>query len=148
MLDDAAAGRINVRMDLEQFVYLDRDCQTFLDTIKQIKVLADRVGRMDTWGLGEHSRTPDGKTLVSGATLVHRFRTKAGQSTDTDGNSVCAIMNAHQRAVEDIQETYRRIRKNITDQDADAAARYAQLEKTLPQQPPVNPAPFSIPCKP
>ncbi|ATL65161.1 hypothetical protein [Nocardia terpenica] len=142
MISAAQNGQINLRMDLEQFVYLDRDCQTFLDNIDQIQRIMDQVSQQETWGLGEHTHIGDGKELISGKTLVERFRAKSRGRDDNADNSVYAIMESHKQAVQDIQETYRAIRKRITDQDAEAAARYQQLEATLPKQPPVNPPPF------
>ncbi|MEG8177102.1 hypothetical protein GZH49_00970 [Nocardia terpenica] len=142
MINEAKEGRLNLRMDLEQFVYLDRDCETFKDAIRRIQRIMDQVSQQETWGLGEHTHTADGKELISGKTLVDRFRTKSRGKNDQNDNSVYAIMESHHQAVEDIQNTYRAIRQRITDQDAEAAARYQQLEATLPQQPPVNPPPF------
>ncbi|MBO0852344.1 MAG: hypothetical protein J2P18_01090 [Nocardia sp.] len=147
LLNDAKAGKIKVRMDLEQFVYIDRDCQTFLNNIEQIQNIMDEVSQQENWGLGEHTLV-DGKELISGKTLVKRFREKARGKDDKNDNSVYAVMESHKQVVRDIQEMYRTIRKQITDQDADAAARYRHLEETLPKQPPANPPPLALPCKP
>jgi hypothetical protein len=144
MLNAAKDGGINVRMDLERFVYLDRDCQTFIDSINAIQAIADRVARQEHWGLGESYRAPDGKELISGQKVVEWFRTKSRGPNDATDNSLWAVMESHKQAVTDIQETYRTIRKRITDHDADAAARYQQMEATLPQQSPVTPLPFHV----
>ncbi len=146
MLSEASAGNITLRMDLDQFVYIDRDCDTFIGLIEQVMTLADDVSRVPTWGLGEHTVSDAGKKLTSGEAVVQRFKTKSRGSNDNGDNSVYAQMVAHKLAIQDIQETYRRIRKQITDHDSEQAAKYAQLEKTLPQQPAVNVTPYETLC--
>jgi hypothetical protein len=148
MLNAASTGGIKIKMDLDQFVHLDRDCQTFLDLIAQIQTLAANVSKVDTWGLGEHTVTDDGKKLTSGEALVRRFKTKSRGSNDQIDNSVYAMMLAHQKAVEDIQNTYRSIRKQITDHDAEQAAKYSDLEKNLPPEPGLSVTPFVPPSYP
>ncbi|WP_216903811.1 hypothetical protein [Nocardia alni] len=133
-------------MDLEQFVYLDRDCETFIQAITQVMGIADSVSRLDPWGLGEHTVSDSGKKLTSGEAIVQRFKSKSRGASDQSDNSVYAIMQAHLEAVKDIQETYRRICKQITDHDADQAAKYAQLVKTLPRQPAVSVPQYVSPC--
>ncbi|MBO0856414.1 MAG: hypothetical protein J2P18_21920 [Nocardia sp.] len=146
MINEAKAGNINMRMDLEQFVHVDRACQKMIDNINEIQVIMQQVSQATGWGLGEDYRGPDGKVLISGQKVVERFKTKSMAPTDsqtnTSSNSVWAVMETHRRAVEDIQATYREARKRITDADADAAARYKQLEQTLPQRPPPQREPF------
>jgi hypothetical protein len=144
VLNAAKSGQINIHMDLEQFVYLDRDCQTFIDNIEAIQTIAERVSKQEHWGLGENYHSSDGKSLISGQAVVQWFRTKSRGNNDTDDNSLYAIMESHKQAVQDIQETYRAIRKQITDHDAEAAARYKQLETSLPQQSPVNPPAYHV----
>ncbi|WP_280385670.1 hypothetical protein [Nocardia wallacei] len=147
MVTEASEGRIGLRMDLEQFVHLDRDCQTFIEKINQIQAIMDRISAQEVWGLGEGYHG-DGKDLISGKKVVEWFRTKSKNPGDTEenatSNSVWAVMVSHKKAVMDIQETYRKIREQITSQDAEAAARYKQLEETLPQQPPATPPAFHV----
>src|SRR5262249_14467 len=104
------------------------------------------ISRQDTWGIGEHTVSDSGKKLTSGVTLVERFKAKSRGSNDQTDNSVFAIMGQHKQAVQNLKDTYAAIRKQMRDQDADEAAKYAQLEKNLPQQPAVNVAPFYVPC--
>ncbi len=146
MLSEAAAGNINLKMDLEQFVYLDRDCDTFIGLISEVQQLAQDVSRQDLWGLGEHTVSDAGKKLSSGAAVVQRFKSKSKGSNDQTDNSVYAMMTAHKQAVLDIQETYRRIRQQITDHDAEQAAKYAQLVNTLPKQPALSVTPYETLC--
>jgi len=145
MLSEASAGNIKIKMDLEQFVHLDRDCETFITLISQIQRMADDVSRVGTWGLGEHTVTDDGKKLTSGEALAQRFKTKSRGSNDETDNSVYAMMTAHLQAAKDLQEVYQRIRKQITDHDAEQAAKYADLEKNLPPEPGVSVPQFKPP---
>ncbi|WP_280264894.1 hypothetical protein [Nocardia wallacei] len=147
MVTEAQEGRIQLKMDLEQFVYLDRDCQTFIENITRIQRIMDDVSRQEAWGLGE-AYHGDGKDLISGQKIVEWFRTKSKHPSDTEekptSNSVWAVLQSHKQAVIDIQETYRKIREQITGQDTEAAGRYKQLEETLPQQPAVTPPEFHV----
>ncbi len=146
MISEAKAGNINVRMDLEQFVYLDRDCEAMLKRITAVQTIMDQVSQAQHWGLGEDYRSSDGKVLISGQKVVEWFKTKSKDPSDcesnTASNSVWAVMESHRLAVEDIRTTYREIRKRITDSDTEAAARYKHLEETLPPQPTVKPPEF------
>jgi hypothetical protein len=146
MLSAASAGNIKLKMDLDQFVYLDRDCDTFLAAIKTIQEIAQDTSRISVWGLGESTVSDSGKKLTSGETLVNRFKAKSQGSNDKTDNSVHAIMEAHKQAVEDLQNLYRTIRKQITDHDSEQAAKYASLEKSLPNQAAVSVTPFTVLC--
>lgn len=143
LITEAQEGRLRVRMEPEEFVYLDRDCEFFKDQIRKIQGIMDRISRQDHWGLGEGYRTKDGKTLVSGETMVQRFRKKA-RSTDSD-NSVYAVMESHYTIVEDIQNMFRTIREQFSQADSAWAARYSDLEANLPQQQPAPQRIFSFP---
>ncbi len=137
MINEAKAGNIKVRMDLDQFVYLDRDCQTLLDNIALIKNRADAISRQAHWGLGEGFHDGD-KELISGQKVVEWYRQKGRAENDNTDNSLYAIMVAHEQIVRDIQQTYQEIRKQITDHDTEQAAKYNQLMSSLPQQSPVQ----------
>jgi len=145
LVSEAQAGHVNVKMSLEDFVNLDRDCEHFLTVIGQIMRIADGVSRQENWGLGEHTDI-DGQELVSGKTLVKRFREKSRGSSDTTDNSVYAIMAGYQQAVTDVRDTYTAIRKQLTDHDDREAARYKSLESTLPKQAPVTPPKWEPYC--
>ncbi|MBO0856015.1 MAG: hypothetical protein J2P18_19870 [Nocardia sp.] len=146
MVNEAKNGNIRMRMDLEEFVHMDRACQKMIDNIFQIQRIMHEVSEATHWGLGEDYRGPDGKTLISGQKVVERFKTKSKAPGDSEtnysSNSVWAVMESHRRAVLDIQAMYREARKQITDADAEAAARYKQLEQTLPQRPAPPREPF------
>ncbi|AHH21068.1 hypothetical protein NONO_c62980 [Nocardia nova SH22a] len=132
LIDDARAGRLSVRMDLEKFVYLDRDCNFFKLGIRNIQQLMTQVSQQEHWGLGEGHVPDDGRDLVSSKTMVKRWREKSRGSE----NSVYAVLDSHFQTVDDFQTLFRAIREQITAQDQDLAAQYKQLEATLPQQSP------------
>ncbi|GAA5068462.1 hypothetical protein [Nocardia callitridis] len=140
LLNSARDGQFAIEMKPEDFIYLDRDCEHFKDLIVRIQGLASEVSRQGTWGLGE-----DNKKMVSGGTLVSRFKTKAAGAGD--GNDVNAIMAQHFKIVEDIQEAHRLVRERIMQNDSDWAADFNQKNETLPDRPPVGPkaGPYLLP---
>ncbi len=93
-----------------------------------------RVSQQDHWGLGEGHVPDDGRDLVSAKTMVKRWREKSRGSE----NGVWEVLDSHLQTVDDFQTLFRTIREQMTAQDESLAARYAELEKSLPQQ---NPAP-------
>ncbi|MGO4648816.1 hypothetical protein AB4305_28250 [Nocardia sp. 2YAB30] len=141
LIGAARDGGLLVRMDPEQFVNIDRDCEFFKAQIQKIQRIMADVAALDDWGLGERYHGKDGKELVSGKTMVKRYREKARGST----NSVYEVMESHYQVVEDIQTLFRTIRDRYTQQDAEWGARYRDLETTLPQQPPAPQRIFSMP---
>ncbi|WP_405165578.1 hypothetical protein OG203_11045 [Nocardia sp. NBC_01499] len=141
LVSEAREGRLKVRMDPEQFVYVDRDCEFFKDRIRDIQQTMTDIAQQDTWGLGEHYQGNGGKDLVSGKTMVKRYREKARGSQ----NGVYEVMESHYQVVEDIQDMFRAIRDRYSQQDAEWGARYRELEATLPPQPPSPQRVFSMP---
>ncbi|MBF6174656.1 hypothetical protein [Nocardia blacklockiae] len=121
-------------MDLEKFVYIDRDCTFFKDSIRKIQQRMTLIAQQQHWGLGEGHVADGDRDLISAKTMVGRWRQKAHGSP----NSVHAVLESHWQTVDDFQTLFRTIRENITGVDTDAAAHYRDLEATLPQQ---NPAP-------
>ncbi|WP_227998854.1 hypothetical protein [Nocardia australiensis] len=99
------------------------------------------ISAMQDWGLGETFQPQDSRDLVSSKTMVKRWREKS-QGSD---NSVYAVMESHYKIIEDFQTLFRTVRERITSVDADQAARYTQLESTLPQQAPATAKIFSWP---
>ncbi|MEV3964349.1 hypothetical protein AB0M34_26255 [Nocardia sp. NPDC050193] len=76
----------DVRVNAEEFVYIDRDCQAMKDTIRELQRTARLVSGRDVWGLGEDP----GSWIQTGKILVSRFRSKA--EGDESGNSIHAIL--------------------------------------------------------
>ncbi|WP_280421872.1 hypothetical protein [Nocardia carnea] len=134
MLAAANEGQITVQMSPEEFIYLDRDCETFKITIRTIQNLAKEIGEQPHWGLGEGN-----DELFSARAMVGRYKVKAMGAPD--GNSVHLIMEQHFKIVEDIQNTYRVMRDHMMQADSEWAAAYNSLSATLPERPPVGPTP-------
>jgi hypothetical protein len=99
------------------------------------------IAQRDPWGLGEHYVGEDGKELVSGKTMVQRYREKAKGSE----NGVYEVMESHYQVVEDIQTLFRKVRERYSEQDDKWGAHYRDLEANLPQQPPAPQRIFSWP---
>ncbi|WP_433195398.1 hypothetical protein ACQP1G_41245 [Nocardia sp. CA-107356] len=147
LITEAREGRLTVRLDLEKFVYIDRDCQYFKDQIRDIQTRMTEVSRQDKWNLGEHFTAQGDRDLVSAKTMVKRWRDKSkdtGSSNSSD-NSVYAVMESHYKVIEDFQTLFRTVRERITGVDTDQSARYKDLETNLPQQAPATPKIFSWP---
>ena len=130
LINAANDGQVSVQMTPEEFIYLDRDCDTFKTTILQIQRLAEEVSIQDTWGLGEAN-----DALISARAMVGRYKVKAKGAPD--GNGVWEIMRQHYLIVEDIQNVYRTIRDRIMQADDEWAAAYNSLSASLPERPPV-----------
>ncbi|WP_280406412.1 hypothetical protein [Nocardia brasiliensis] len=131
ILTEAREGRLAIELKAEDFVYIDRDCDYFKDTIRNIQKTMTSVAREDSWGLGEkHDQ------MVSARTLVQRFQKKA-EGAD-DGNSVYAVMDQHYKIVEDIQEVHRVVRERMMQADSEFAQEFTHLNETLPQRPPAQ----------
>lgn len=129
VLTEAREGRLAIGLNPEDFVYIDRDCNFFKDQIRDIQQIVDDVSRQEHWGLGE---TND--RMISARTLVARFKEKAKGAGD--GNSVWQIMEQHYRIVEDIQEVHRLVRERMMQEDSAFAARFTELNVSLPERPP------------
>ncbi|MCP2298214.1 hypothetical protein APR11_004655 [Nocardia amikacinitolerans] len=140
LLSAAREGYVSVEMKPEQFIYIDRDCQYFKETIRQIQTIMEGVSNQEPWGLGEGNNR-----MVSAQTVVNRFRKKA--KTADDGNAVWEIMEQHYRIVEDIQEVHRIARERMMQADSNFAAEFNRLNETLPERPPEGQVlgPFILP---
>ncbi|WP_280338718.1 hypothetical protein [Nocardia neocaledoniensis] len=130
LLTEAAEGRLSVtfggsvRLDAEEFVYIERECKTFLDLITELQRTATDISNREVWGLGEAVAE-----LTSAQTLVRRFREK-GQGSD---NSVHAVLEQHYQIVEDLQVLHRTIAQKFQASDAEFASRYNELMAAVPQ---------------
>lgn len=141
LITEAREGRLTIRMDLEKFVYIDRDCEYFKTQIRDIQTRMTEVSRQDKWGLGD-TFTPQGdRDLISAKTMVQRWRDKSRGSQ----NSVYEVMESHYKVIEDFQTLFRTVRERITSVDTEQAAKYQDLEANLPQQAPAQPKIFSWP---
>ncbi|MFJ1460815.1 hypothetical protein [Nocardia sp. N2S4-5] len=138
LITDAQNGALSVsfndaiRVNADEFVYIERDCQAFKDEIAALQVLAQSIARRELWGLGEKT---DG--LESASIVVGRFRGKAmivDPSKDT-ANNVWDILQQHYDIVDEIQTLHRTIAQNYVQTDEEFAARYNELMANTPPSP-------------
>ncbi|WP_327100821.1 hypothetical protein OIE68_19730 [Nocardia vinacea] len=141
LITEAREGRLTIRMDLEKFVYIDRDCEYFKDVILKIQRTMTETSQQDKWGLGEGFPTQGDRDLISAKTMVTRWREKSRGSE----NSVYAVMESHYKVIEDFQTLFRTVRERITGVDTEQAAKYQDLVANLPQQAPAQAKIFSWP---
>ncbi|MEU1955243.1 hypothetical protein [Nocardia rhamnosiphila] len=135
LLTEAREGRLSVnlgaglpdsvRVNAEEFVYMERDCEGFKLLIRELQRIAREIFKRERWDLGETS-----KDLSSAGVLVDRFRTKAQNAED--GNDVHAILEQHYQIVEDIQELHRVIAQRYMETDETFASRYNELMTGAP----------------
>lgn len=133
LITEVREGRLGLRIEPEEFVYIDRDCERFKMLIRRMQREAEAISQIENaqWGIGA-----DKSMLTSAQTLVTRFREK-GKGSD---NSVFAVLEQHYHIVDDIQTLHREIRQRYEQADADFAARVSNLLSRLPEQPtPIDP---------
>ncbi|MGW6423799.1 hypothetical protein ACWF82_14070 [Nocardia sp. NPDC055053] len=119
----------DIRVNADEFVYMERDCTAFLDEIINMQTQARAIANREKWGLGE--TTPG---LTSASTVVGWFRGKAGKvggASDSD-NNVEDILQQHYDIVVDIREMHREIAKRYMATDDEFAARYNELSANVP----------------
>lgn len=133
-ITDAQDGKLTVsfsqevRVNADEFVYIERDCEAFKEEIRDLQRIAIAISDRKNWGLGE---TTDGMTSAN--TLVARFRGKAkivNQATDSD-NNVYDILQQHYQIVDDIQNLHHTIAQKYVEQDQKFAARYNELKANV-----------------
>ncbi|MEV4238728.1 hypothetical protein ACIBJI_21550 [Nocardia sp. NPDC050408] len=129
-IKDAQDGKLTVsfsdkvRVNADEFVYIERDCEAFKEEIRRLQRIAERISNRKNWGLGEST---DG--MISAATLVARFRGKAkivNPATDSN-NNVYDMLEQHYQIVDDIQTLHRTIAQKYVEQDQEFAAEYNAL---------------------
>ncbi|MFI1464975.1 hypothetical protein [Nocardia carnea] len=150
LLTEAREGRLSVnlgagapgdaiRVNAEEFVYMERDCEGFKLLIQELQGIAEEIWRRERWDIGEGT-----EDLRSANTLVGRFRHKAMESDD--GNDVFAILEQHYQIVVDIQELHRAVAQRYMETDDAFAARYNELMASAPPSVPLQlPPAFPIP---
>ncbi len=132
LIDAAKNGQLSVSfnddlyVNAEEFVYIERDCQAMKDQIKEYQRTAETIANREVWGLGDRS-----DWILSGPTLVGRFRTKA--KGDAGGNDVYTILQKHWDIIDGIQQTHREIALRYQQSDAEFAAKYNELMASVPQ---------------
>lgn len=71
-IEAATTGALQVRMDPQGFVEIDRACQELIDALVAAQTDARELGERQSWGLGEGN-----PRLSSAIELVRLFREKA-----------------------------------------------------------------------
>lgn len=133
LISAARDGNLSLRIEPEEFVYIDRDCERFKVMIRTMQREAEAISLIEgvQWGLGA-----DNPRLSSAQTLVQRFREK-GKGSD---NSVHAILEIHYRVIDDIQALHREIMQRYMQSDDDFASRVNAILARLPKNPsPIDP---------
>ncbi|WP_280504687.1 hypothetical protein [Nocardia farcinica] len=133
MLSAVSEGSVSFAMKPEDFIYIDRDCEYFKTTIRQIQRIASRISEQSHWGLGESNGE-----MVSAQTVVDRFKKKAKESGD---NSVWQVMEQHLQIVEDVQSFFRIARERLMQTDSEFASQFNTLNETLPDRGPAERTP-------
>jgi hypothetical protein len=134
LINDAKAGNLSIRMDLDKFVYIDRDCDFFKGSIRNAQRILNEISRQPHWGLGEDHTADGDRDLVSAKTMVARWKSKA--RGEAGGNSFYDQLDSHWQTVDDFQTLFRTVREQMTASDEAQAAKYKQLESSLPPQAP------------
>lgn len=134
LIADAKSGNLSVRMDLDKFVYLDRDCNYFKLQIRKIQTQLDEISQQKHWGLGEDHVADGARDLVSAKTMVARWKSKARGAGGE--NSFYDQLDSHWQTIDDFQTLFRAVREQMIGEDQAQAAKYKQLESTLAQQAP------------
>ncbi|WP_225727450.1 MULTISPECIES: hypothetical protein [unclassified Nocardia] len=138
LLKEVKDGNLTIRLSADDFINIDRDCESFKRTIKDMQTVAQDIASQQAWGCGESPMycQVDLRTLVSGETVVNRFRKKA----QDDPNSIYKILDQHLQIVEDIQEAHRIVRDRLVQSDAEFAAAF-NSKKDVPDTRPQVKAP-------
>ncbi|WP_280233994.1 hypothetical protein [Nocardia cyriacigeorgica] len=132
IIDAAKDGQVSVsfnesvRVNAEEFVYIERDCQAMKDKIQDLQSLAQDISGREKWGLGEGV-----EWIKTGGTLVSWFRDKA--KADDGANTVHAILQRHYEIVDSIQLLHRTIAERYQQTDSSFAAEYNQAMASIPQ---------------
>ncbi|MFF0495944.1 hypothetical protein ACFYU5_06035 [Nocardia aobensis] len=137
-INDARDGNLTVkfsdkiRVNADEFVYIERDCQAFKDEISALQQIAQNIADRQHWGLGELT-----EGLDSAKVLVGWFRGKAKivDPTRDTSNNVYDILQQHYQIVDDIQRIHRTIAQKYVETDQEFAAEYNALMANTPASP-------------
>ncbi|WP_019932818.1 hypothetical protein [Nocardia sp. BMG111209] len=138
LITEAQAGRLSVdlsddvRVNAEEFAYIERDCEAFKHEIQKLQRIATNVSTQKKWGLGE-----DQALLTSAQAVVHRFRTKAAavDAGKDSPNNVYDVLQQHYQIIDELQQLHRTIAQRYIQADQEFAARYNELMADMPTSP-------------
>lgn len=135
LITEAQEGKLTltynagVRLNAEEFFYIDRDCSDFKQFIRAQQQVAQDISDQKHWGIGE-----DQDILPSAKVMVHWFRSKAAKidsGKDSD-NNVRDLLEEHYKIVDDIQTLHHTIAQRLIDTDQEFAARYNEISANPP----------------
>ncbi|RMI35074.1 hypothetical protein [Nocardia stercoris] len=138
LIQEARNGSLTVSfgsdltVNADEFAYIERDCQAFMDQIRSMQQIAKRISDQTYWGLGEKT---DG--LDSAKAVVSWFRGKAAIADPTrdTANNVWDILEQHYQIIKDIRDLHHTIAQKYVESDAEFAAEYNRIKANMPDSP-------------
>ncbi|MGW4737052.1 hypothetical protein [Nocardia xishanensis] len=117
-IEDAKAGALQVRLEPQVFLDLDRACQELIAALSAAQQDARAIGDLGHWGLGE-----DDPRLWSAIELVKLFREKAFGGP----NNAYDTLAEYIAVATEIQALFSAIRDAFERTDAEFAARLREI---------------------
>ncbi|WP_156095142.1 hypothetical protein [Nocardia lijiangensis] len=118
LIEDAKTGALQVRLEPQVFVDLDRACGDLIAALSDAQHDARALGDLGHWGLGE-----DDPRLWSAIELVKLFREKAFGGP----NNAHDTLGAYIAVATEIQTLFGAIRETFERTDAEFAARLREI---------------------
>ncbi|AFU05206.1 hypothetical protein [Nocardia brasiliensis] len=117
-IEDAKSGALQVRMDPQGFVEMDKACQELISQLTGLRGDARELSEKAAWGLGEAN-----PRLSSAVELVQLFREKAFGGP----NNAYDTVNDYITVAEDIRSMFQAMCETYARTDADFAAKLREL---------------------
>lgn len=117
-IEAAKTGALQVRMDPQGFVEIDRACQELINQLTGARADARELGEKANWGLGEGN-----PRLTSAIELVQLFREKAFGGP----NSAYDTLSDYITVAEEIRALFKSISDTYQRTDAEFAAKMREL---------------------
>jgi hypothetical protein len=117
-IEAAKTGALQVRMDPQGFVDIDKACQELIDSLVAVQTDARELGERQYWGLGE-----DNARLTSAVELVTLFREKAVGGP----NNAFDTLTDYIAVAQEIQALFQAIRDTFVRTDAGFAAKLREI---------------------
>ncbi|MBF6124318.1 hypothetical protein [Nocardia brasiliensis] len=117
-IEDAKSGALQVRMDPQGFVDMDKACQELIDALVAVQTDARELGERQYWGLGESN-----SRLTSAVELVGLFREKALGGP----NNAFDTLADYIAVAQEVQAMFTAMRDTYARTDAGFAAKLREL---------------------
>ncbi|MBF6300772.1 hypothetical protein IU459_24970 [Nocardia amamiensis] len=117
-IEAAKTGALQVRMDPQGFIEIDRACQELINQLTGARADARDLGEKAAWGLGE-----DNPRLTSAVELVGLFREKAFGGP----NNAYDTLSDYITVAEEIRALFKSISDTYQRTDAEFAAKMREL---------------------